>query len=186
MKNWIKLQCWLPIIRTLANSTPRANSNPNRFPLDFLHIFTVILPSVTRTLLRLFLTWREQLYTGYPPTRSNFCFPFGHFYTILPSITRTMFYSAWQVEKKKKCTEVRNTRNSFHNNQVTPLSLLLCHSSSKFSVHPACILIKLYCLIPLFKKSIDISYYPPCPFAYFLISGYLLQTPNNWTFFQFS
>ena len=86
--------------------------------------------------------------------------------------------------EKKKCTEVRNTRNLFHNNQVTPLSLLLCHSSSKFSVHPACILIKLYCLIPLFKKSIYISYYPPCPFAYFLISGYLLQTPNNWTFFQ--
>ena len=34
----------LPITRTLANS------NQNRFPLDFRHTFTVILPSVTRTL----------------------------------------------------------------------------------------------------------------------------------------
>ena len=42
----------LPITRTLANS------NQNRFPLDFRHTFTVILPSVTRT---------------------NFCFPSGHF-----------------------------------------------------------------------------------------------------------
>ena len=33
----------LPITRTLANS------NQNRFPLDFRHTFTVILPSVTRT-----------------------------------------------------------------------------------------------------------------------------------------
>ena len=28
---------------------PRAHSNQNRFPLDFLHTFTVILPLVTRT-----------------------------------------------------------------------------------------------------------------------------------------
>ena len=28
---------------------PRANSNQNRFPLEFRHTFTVILPSVTRT-----------------------------------------------------------------------------------------------------------------------------------------
>ena len=29
---------------------PCANSKQNRFPLDFLHTFTVILPSVTPTL----------------------------------------------------------------------------------------------------------------------------------------
>ena len=34
----------IPITRTLANS------NQNRFPLDFCHTITVILPSVTRTL----------------------------------------------------------------------------------------------------------------------------------------
>ena len=34
----------LPITRTLANS------NQNRFLLDFRHTFTVILPSITRTL----------------------------------------------------------------------------------------------------------------------------------------
>ena len=39
-----------PITRTLAKLEPRANSNQNRFPMDFLHTFTVILPSVTRTL----------------------------------------------------------------------------------------------------------------------------------------
>ena len=31
-------------------SEPRADSNQNRFPLDFLHTFITILPSVTRTL----------------------------------------------------------------------------------------------------------------------------------------
>ena len=40
--------------------------------------------------------------------------------------------------------------------------------------------------VPLFKTSIYISYYPPRPFAYFLISGYLLQTPDNSNFFRFS
>ena len=65
---------WLLIPQTLANS------NQSRFPLDFHHTFTVILPSVTRTLnnLNLPLTW------------SNFCFPSDHFYIILSSITQTM------------------------------------------------------------------------------------------------
>ena len=49
----------LPITRALANS------NPNRFPLDFLHTFTVILPSVTRTLnnSHLLLTRRKFLFS---------------------------------------------------------------------------------------------------------------------------
>ena len=64
----------LPITRTPANS------NQSRFPLDFLHTFTVILPSVTRTLDN----------SNLPPIRSNFCFPSDHFYIILPSITWTM------------------------------------------------------------------------------------------------
>ena len=59
---------------------PRANLNQSRFPLDFLLTFTVILPSATRTLDN----------SNLPLTRSNFCFPSAHFYTILPSITRTM------------------------------------------------------------------------------------------------
>ena len=43
-----KIYSWLPINRTLANS------NQNRFPLDFHHTFTtftVILPSITQTFL---------------------------------------------------------------------------------------------------------------------------------------
>ena len=49
----------LPVTRILANS------NQNRFPLDFLHTFTVILPSITR---------------------SNFCFRSDRFYINLPLI----------------------------------------------------------------------------------------------------
>ena len=53
----------LPITRTLANS------NQNRFPLDFRHTFTVILPSITRILDK----------SNLPLTRTNFPFPWGHF-----------------------------------------------------------------------------------------------------------
>ena len=65
----------LPVTRTLANS------NQNRFPVDFLHIFTVILPSVTWTLdnLNLPLTW------------SNFCFPSDNSDIILLLLIRTKF-----------------------------------------------------------------------------------------------
>ena len=59
---------------------PRANSNQSRFTLDFLLTFTVILPSVTRTLYNSNLSL----------TRTNFCFPSAHFYTVLSSITKTM------------------------------------------------------------------------------------------------
>ena len=71
---------------------------------------------------------------------------------------------------KKPCTEVQNI--DFILKQlceffvVTFLSLWF-----KFSVHP-CIL----CFLTEF---------PPHPFAYFLTSGYLLQTPKNSKFFQF-
>ena len=68
---------------------PRANSNQNRFLLDFRHTFTVILPSLTRTLDN----------SKLPLTRSNFCFPSDHFHIILSSITRTMF---WALKKSGK------------------------------------------------------------------------------------
>ena len=82
-KGFPLLYSWLPITRTLANS------NQNRFPLDFRHTFTVILPSVTRTLDN----------SNLPLTRRNSCFPSDHFYVILPLITRTMFWAlkkAWR------------------------------------------------------------------------------------------
>ena len=50
---------WLGIYRDVSktkpkeqpsNLEPRDNSNQHRFPLDFRHTFTVILPSLTRTL----------------------------------------------------------------------------------------------------------------------------------------
>ena len=53
----------LPITQTLANL------NQNRFPVDFVHTFTVILPLVTQTLDN----------SNLPLTRSNFHFPSGHF-----------------------------------------------------------------------------------------------------------
>ena len=80
---------WLPITRRTL-----ANSNQNRFPLDFCHTFTLILPSLTRTLDN----------SNLPLTRSNFCFPSDHFYIILPSITRTMFCSALFLIKIREKT----------------------------------------------------------------------------------
>ena len=57
---------WQPL--AIIKLEPRANSNQNRFPLDFRHIFTVILPSVTRTL------------DSRTPANSNqFSFPFRSF-----------------------------------------------------------------------------------------------------------
>ena len=81
-----------PITRTLANS------NQNRFPLDFLHTFPVILPSVIRTLNN----------SNLPLTRSNFCFPSDHLYINLTSKTRTIFWALIKSGKKKQCTGVRN------------------------------------------------------------------------------
>ena len=67
----------------------RINSNQNRFSLDFRHTFTVILPSATRPLHN----------SNLPLTRSSFCFPSDHFYIILSSITRTMFWAFKSQEK---------------------------------------------------------------------------------------
>ena len=56
-----------------------ADSNQNRFPLDFFHTFTVILPSVTR---------------------SNFLFPFRSL-VYNPSLNNSNHVlRAWQVKKK--------------------------------------------------------------------------------------
>ena len=75
----------LPITRALHYKLePRINSNRNRFPLDFRHTFTVILPSETRTLDN----------SNLPLTRSSFCFLSDHFYINLPSISRIMLFSA--------------------------------------------------------------------------------------------
>ena len=59
----------------VVQSTPH-NSNQIRFSLDFLYTFTMILPSVTRTLNN----------SNLPLTRSYFCFPSDHFYIILASL----------------------------------------------------------------------------------------------------
>ena len=61
----------------LQQLEPRANTNQSQFPLDFPCTFTVILALVTQTLDN----------SNLPLTRSNFCFPSGHFYIILPLIT---------------------------------------------------------------------------------------------------
>ena len=74
----------LPIIRTLSKS------NQNRFPLDFLHAFTVIIPSGTRTSANsnvFLLTFRYLL--------NNFTFDDSNH-----------VLSAWQIEKSR--TAVRN------------------------------------------------------------------------------
>ena len=112
------------------------NWNQNRFPLDFFHTFTVILPSVTR---------------------SNFCFPSDQLYIILPSITPTMFKGV-TTQKKKQCTEVQNIEKTNQEKKskkrilrVNSSFLLFCHSVRfKCSVHLS-ILIKLWYLIPFLK-----------------------------------
>ena len=49
-------------------------ANQNRFPLDFLFTFTIILPSVTQTVDN----------SNLPVTRSNFCFPSDHLLAFIP------------------------------------------------------------------------------------------------------
>ena len=76
---------------------PCANLEPKSISPDLVHPFTVILPSITLTLdnSNLLLTQR------------NFFLPSDHFQIILPSKTRTMF---WSLKKsgKKQCAVVRN------------------------------------------------------------------------------
>ena len=80
----LSIYSWLPITRTLANW------NQNRFPLDFCHTVTVILPLVTITLDNSNLLLTRS--TG------SFCFPSDNFYTILPLITRAMLWTShWRV-----------------------------------------------------------------------------------------
>ena len=140
---------------TVIQLTPD-NSNQSRFPLDFLyllHTFTVILPSVTRILDN----------SNLPLTRSNF-FPFRPFLYSFTLDNSKHAISSWQVRKKKPCTEVQDIE--FISKQPRQFFVFTFLSLQfKFSVH-SCILC---CLVA----------FPPHPFAYFLISGYLLQTLDN-------
>ena len=70
---------------------PRADSNQNSIRLDFLNAFTVILPTLTRTLDIL--------------NRSNFCFPYRSFLYKF-TLDNSNHVSTWEVEKK--CTAVQN------------------------------------------------------------------------------
>ena len=71
---------------------PRADSNQNSIRLDFLNAFTVILPTLTRTLDIL--------------NRSNFCFPYRSFLYKFTLDNSNHALSTWEVEKK--CTAVKN------------------------------------------------------------------------------
>ena len=80
---------------TPDNTNPRQHnlvltSNQNQFPLDLLHLFTVILPLVTLTLNNSNLLL----------TRRNFCLPSDHFQIILHSKTWTMFWALKKLGKK--------------------------------------------------------------------------------------
>ena len=80
----------LPITGTLTN----LNDAPSQNKVDFLHVFTLILPSVTWTLDN----------SNPLLAQSNFCFPSDHFYIILLSITWTKFYAPDKLEKKRTYT----------------------------------------------------------------------------------
>ena len=76
---------------------PLSNSNQNRFPLNFLHTFTVILPSAaTRALVN----------SNLSVTRSNFCFPSDHFH-IIPLNNSEQCFECLK-SREKQYTSVRN------------------------------------------------------------------------------
>ena len=81
---------WLLITRTLTNSNLAPTRTKIISPVDFRHTFTVILPSVTRTLDNLTLSL----------TLSSFCFHSDPFCIILLSITQTMFWAFQKVREK--------------------------------------------------------------------------------------
>ena len=79
--------------------------------------------------------------------------------------------SGWHLSRKKPCTDVRNIELiSKQPSQVFVFTFLSLQF--KFRVH-SCLLC---CLIA----------FPSHPFAYFLTSGYLLQTPDNSELFSTS
>ena len=140
---------WLPITWTVTNS------NQRRFPLDFLHTFTVLLPSVTRTL-------------------HNYLFPFIPFYMILPSIIRTMFLQRDKSEKKTVLT-VSTVRLSFLLLQLTfsfhPCTLLKLFCLIPFSKNQS---------ISLAALEVKCARYLRSLLIHFLISvNYLLRTLDS-------
>ena len=138
---------------------PRANSKNLDFPLDFLQICTVILPSVTRTLDNLNL----------PLTGSNFCFSFTSFLYSYTLDNLNHVLSAWRVAKKRQgSTAVRNREFIFfiylfcffaYFSKYRSIYLLL---SLKLSVHDTCIPLSSCVLISLFPV-ICFELLMPCP-----------------------
>ena len=111
---------FLNIQLTPDNSNPKLEARANSNIVDFSWIsFTVILPSVTRTLDN----------SSLPLSRSNFCFPSAHFCTISPWIYSNHRYKRVTSRVKNRVLK-SETLNLFQNNRVNSLSLLFCHSSS--------------------------------------------------------
>ena len=120
----------LPITRTLANS------NQNRFPLDFRHTFTVILPSVTRTLDN----------SNLPLTRTNFRFPSGHFpYNF--TLDNSNHVSQYVTSQNKQCTVDQNIE--FILKQPSINCLFVCF----FVLHKTCTGYVWFRLIRILSKS---------------------------------
>ena len=142
----------LPITRTLPNS------NQNRFSLDFLHSFTIILPSVIQTLDN----------SNLPPTLMWFLFPFISFLHKFNLDNSNHDLSSRQVEKK--CTAVRNIEIIL--TTMYTFSLPFCFQF-KYSVQN-CVFIKFW--------SVPVAcIHSP---SHFLISGYLLRPPDNSNLFR--
>ena len=156
---------------TPDNSDPqllelRANLNQSRFPQAFLHTFTVILPSITR---------------------STFLFSFRSFlYNFILENSNHVF-SAREVGENKRCTK-SEILNLFQNNRVDSLSLLLLSLQLKLSVHPyieqALLLNINHILLPLKWRVHDSCI--PSPSICFLVYRYLLWTPDNSNIFSIS
>ena len=133
-----------------------ANTNQNRFPLDFLHTFTIILPSVTWTL----------------DSRSKFCFRSDHFYINLPSITRAMLWAPEKSNKEVHCSPKHwiyfKNPSTYSLSVVFGQSRLNTVSSTEYlSSFEVCMLLE----------------FIPHPFLYSF--GYLLRTPANSNYLRF-
>ena len=137
---------------------PHANTNQNRFPLHFLHTFTIILPSVTRANL---------------DSRSKFCFPSDHFYINLPSITRAMLWVPDKSNKEVHCSP--KLWIYFNNPSTYSLSVVFGQSSLKIQCPALSIYQALKCACYLNSF--------PIPFPYSF--GYLLRTLANSNYFRF-
>ena len=144
--------------------------------------------------------------SNFPLTRSNFCFPSDHLYSILLSITRTMFKARDKLIKKNYRVLYSETVNFFtyqscilclyflsvqckycpalYSNQVLLFKMLNYFFKNNISCFPwseGCILLALY-FFPIHEVSCRACHHHNLMWLFenriFLISGFMLRNPE--------